>query len=227
MTERCSLSSCGKTAAEAGVALKRCAKCKTVLYCSRDCQKTDWKTHKATCATHANAAVSATATSIHVDKPFHKLHARTWLHSRPEADVYKLLLDTFRLRMEDESQFEGLTHSGTIYTGNPDNRNVFEQFLRLAESRAGLLPPWWNAEKASECVNVNMENGGLRAKLDKAGVIKVYSNSMMPMQLRVLGEQVYQRALGGMTSDSMVAMQMQVEAGSLFSSTIDSTKYGL
>ncbi len=39
--------SCQKTPPE--VTLKHCAKCSVTLYCSRDCQKADWKAHKKVC----------------------------------------------------------------------------------------------------------------------------------------------------------------------------------
>ena len=43
---RCQMWSCGKT----GVPLKFCAACQTVAYCSRACQRTDWKaSHKRHC----------------------------------------------------------------------------------------------------------------------------------------------------------------------------------
>ena len=43
------------------VNLKKCSRCKTVKYCSRACQKDDWKEHRAVCNAAA-AAVTVTVT---------------------------------------------------------------------------------------------------------------------------------------------------------------------
>ena len=40
---------CGAATTKAGNPLLRCSKCKTVSYCSPDCQKKDWKKHKQMC----------------------------------------------------------------------------------------------------------------------------------------------------------------------------------
>ena len=39
-----------KTCLKENVTLMTCGRCKSVFYCSKDCQKKDWKTHKAVCA---------------------------------------------------------------------------------------------------------------------------------------------------------------------------------
>lgn len=44
---------CGKIETDPEKPLKPCSKCQTVRYCSRDCQKADWKVHKKTCAAAA------------------------------------------------------------------------------------------------------------------------------------------------------------------------------
>lgn len=45
--ERCR--SCGKPEGQTGVTLKKCSRCQKVKYCSGECQKKDWKKHRAEC----------------------------------------------------------------------------------------------------------------------------------------------------------------------------------
>jgi hypothetical protein len=51
--ERCKGSGCGKAndELEEGVTLQKCAKCKEVSYCGKDCQKSHWPKHKKECET--------------------------------------------------------------------------------------------------------------------------------------------------------------------------------
>jgi hypothetical protein len=47
--KKCHLPSCEKREGEDGVALNKCNQCKLVSYCSRECQRDDWKAHKGVC----------------------------------------------------------------------------------------------------------------------------------------------------------------------------------
>jgi mitochondrial splicing suppressor protein 51 len=107
---------CDQTTGSGGQPLKRCAKCQTTRYCSRECQKSDFKQHKKQCAGLANIRATTSgnpkpsvdsSTAIKnldtpIAKPFTALMERKWLHDRCEKDVFKLLIDAHRLRMNDE-----------------------------------------------------------------------------------------------------------------------------
>lgn len=215
--------------------LKRCAKCKTEWYCSRDCQKAGWKNHKKTCAknasdagtpsgdasqTSANTAAQPKNLSAAIDKPFHQLESKTWLHDRPREDVYQLLIDAYRLRMEDNYKLEGDCDEDSIYGGRADSTAGFRRFLRLAEKTRWVLPSWWDSAKATECENSGMRGGwtSLASVVDKSDIVEHYGDPRMPMQLRVLGEQIYGRGPGGQSSAAMIQTMKSVEKGDMASS---------
>jgi hypothetical protein len=82
--------------------------------------------------------------------PFTKLDKGKYLHDRPEKDVYKLLIDSFRIRQADDLNFENKTTPGSIYAGASSRIMTFRQYLFKADSPK-LLPSWWDAEKQKEC----------------------------------------------------------------------------
>jgi splicing suppressor protein 51 len=228
---------CAKTASE-DVSLKRCAKCQTTLYCSRDCQKADWKQHKKVCTQNAAARDSTTASASDrpnagshrgantrtpsasliapIDKPFHALNDKKWLHNRPEADVYKLLIDAYRLRMEDDYKVSGDADRDSIYGGAPNGYAGFRRFVDKIEARnRELLPSWWSDEKARECEGVGRRGGwsSLNGAIEKSDVVDHYGDPMFPMQLRMFAEQIYGSGPGGQSGSAMLQLQMMAESG--------------
>jgi splicing suppressor protein 51 len=134
--------------------------------------------------------------------------------------------------MEDNFNLEGDHNKESIYGGAADGRIGFVRFLGLAESKTGLLPPWWSADKGEECITLGLGiNAGwssLTHKVAKSELIEHYGNPLMPMQLRLFGEQVYGRGPGGQSGEMIIMMQMQAEEDrGLVSSVLDaSTIFG-
>jgi len=239
---------CARTAAEAGKSLKGCAKCHSVKYCGRECQKADWKQHKKVCASNAAAnagsdnttsktvplnftqqATNATnALKVTMDKPFHRLDSKTWLHDRPEVDVYKLLIDCYRLRMEDDYNLEGDADVDGLYGGAESGEPGFRRFLRLAEQKPALLPPWWSLEKRAACLVSGRKTGAwsdLTCAIEKSDLQEHYDDGAMPMQLRMLGEQIYGRGPGGQNGDEMRRLRMMTETGEAPGLLVDTSRF--
>ncbi|KAK2598145.1 hypothetical protein QQS21_005696 [Conoideocrella luteorostrata] len=235
MTEGCT--SCRKSPPE--VVLKRCAKCSTTTYCSRDCQKADWKGHKKICGGRADARSSAADGSAAaklsppkglekgVDHPFTRLENGTWLYDRSEKDVYGLLIDAYRLRVEDLYNMEGEAEADSIYGGAPNGLHGFQRFLKKVASRPGLLPPWWDATKKRDCEKLGMTTGqwfDLGQAVNKSDIIENYGDSQFPMQLRMFAEAVYGRVPGGTNGSAMRQLMVAMEqgrAGNVMTSAMD------
>ncbi|KAF1809741.1 hypothetical protein P152DRAFT_461129 [Eremomyces bilateralis CBS 781.70] len=219
---------CEKTGPETtSGSLLTCSRCRSTKYCSKACQKADWKTHKRSCGPNGPTNTSSSSSSgrrvkglqVAIDKPFHALHSKTWLHNRPKEDTYRLLIDCFRLRQEDDYKFSG---EFSMETEDGASGRPFRRFLAKAKSRNGVLPPWWTAQDDEDVLSMglsrNEEWARFNAGVEKSDIIERYGNPQMPMQLRLLGEQIIGSGPGGMGGEHVIQLQMQIEAGELYGS---------
>ncbi|KAF2431375.1 hypothetical protein EJ08DRAFT_569061, partial [Tothia fuscella] len=164
-------SACKKTENE--IHLLRCGKCKSILYCTPECQQTHWETHKPLCSSPQTRRI------VGYNKPFHGLRNNTWLKGRPELDVFTLLIDVYRLRMSD--------------AGQATDEAGLQQFLTAAYA-CGLLPAWWSPEKELDCLCYSRDGAkwsDLTHPKTYKDIITHYKSTHLEIQLRVFGEGVY------------------------------------
>jgi len=150
-----------------------------------------------------------------VPNPFTRLDQGKYLYDRPQTDVYKLLIDSFRIRQADDFAYEGKATPSSVYTGTLSSTEPFRQYLEKASARQELLPKWWTDEKGEECV-VFGESGAwsnLRKKVTKQEVIEHYGDDKMPMQLRMLAETVYGTGTMGQDGSDVRKLMVQMESG--------------
>lgn len=203
--EENSCSGCGTPQSELGSPLSHCAKCKTQFYCSRECQKNDWKFHKKSCSTTTNANADANSNGKaakmtdfdSMPKPardfFQTLVSDEYLHSFSEDDMYNQLIDCYRMRVEDD------------YVFSADNRGLYNQedplpdfrrFINLAEKRPGILPAWWSVDKRRACMRkavLDSSWSDINCAVEKHDIVEHYKDNMMPMKLRLLAEKIYRK----------------------------------
>ena len=71
---------------ELGVPMKQCSRCKASRYCSRACQKADWKRHKKTCRQYVQATTLATTTLSSQGPPGEIPNTSAAAHAHVRAD---------------------------------------------------------------------------------------------------------------------------------------------
>lgn len=227
---------CDKPAAD-GQTLKRCGRCRIALYCSLDCQQIDWKLYKASCDRQAqsNAESNSDTTSgtrsdasqgtdtprasdaleMDVERPFHKIHATTWLHGQPFKDVYKLLIDTYHLHVEDDYLFLREDDWDSLYSGVHHGVKLgFWRFLGFVHDKMELLPVWWSLTHAYECLMLGAsgaEWNNLDCAVNKLDISDHYKDHLVAMQLRMFAEQISGPGPGEQSGDKMLQVQMWAE----------------
>lgn len=195
---------CHKSQADLSQPLKRCANCQDQWYCSRDCQKADWKAHKPLCASsqHSNTHTKPHATTNPDAEPkssldsFKDIGADDYLHRFSEKDTFRQLVDCYRMRVEDDYFYAGDTRG--LYNED-DPLPDFQDFLDQAEAKGGILPSWWSGAKREECEAIAVDTeewSDLYAAVEKHDIVEHYGDRFMPMKLRVLAEKIYGCPIG-------------------------------
>ncbi|KAL6802427.1 hypothetical protein J3E68DRAFT_396270 [Trichoderma sp. SZMC 28012] len=162
-----------------------------------------------------------------ISMPFHRLDEGTWLHNRPETDVYKLLIDAYRLRVEDTYVFKAELMEDSIYAGCKNGRRGFRKFLRKAATVPGLLPPWWTKEKSAACEKLGMDSSqwhSLRCAVEKSDIMEHYGDRLFPMQLRMLADAVCGIHPCGTDGTAMRKFRMVIERAEAKNTIIDESE---
>ncbi|KAH8156548.1 hypothetical protein CIB48_g11698 [Xylaria polymorpha] len=184
--------------------------CDGIYYCNRKCERANYANHKDSCPKVAAAekptlhpaestlGKKCTAPSEpgaaeksallpppeplikDIYDPFNRLKRGDYLQGRPDLDVYRTLIDSYRLRMSDNNVFAGVRHEDSIYGKSKDGIAGFLRFLNRAKAIPRMMPSWWDVKKEAECVELGRQTGwsSLSAVIHGAEIRKHYNPPM-------------------------------------------------
>lgn len=143
-------------------------------------------------------------------KPEHvclKIARNEWLEGRTQTDVFKLLTDAFRLRLEDTFRLAGVrTHLSLYDDAFPSSIWPFRRYLVAARERH-VVPGWWTKGKQYKCEEFAMDPKNwhnLFNTLSRADVMRKYGDDdgFFAWQLRECATMVYGCEVGEDITDN-------------------------
>ncbi|KAF1810952.1 hypothetical protein P152DRAFT_475015 [Eremomyces bilateralis CBS 781.70] len=131
----------------------------------------------------------AEAPFMPIEGPFHHILFGTWLYHRPDRDVDKLLIDTYRVQLQENPA--GARHAGLGGNGNP-SFDGFVRFLHFFENKRMMFPPFWNIKRIYDGEWLGRKDGwtNLKRPIDVDAVNAHYGDDTMLMQMKAFGHLV-------------------------------------
>ncbi|KAI8945366.1 hypothetical protein F4801DRAFT_598034 [Xylaria longipes] len=170
-----------------------------IYYCNRQCVLLDYPNRKP-------------ALIKDIYDPFNRLKRCDYLQGRPDTNVFKILIDAYRLRMSNNNTFNGVFQD----YNNPGKFNDFHRFL----DRAKAIPPGWSSPTAT----INWVNVGIHYNPPKHYAARKHHtddarkyyddiarehhyDTYMDCQLHLLAEDIYGGSIGD-TGDRLLREQI-------------------
>lgn len=150
-------------------------------------------------------------------KPYTAISKNLFFHDRLESNTFQLLIDTLRMRQQDELNFDRVRMPGSIHArNNPSSERAFRDFILRAQAVPGYLPTWWKGEISTDaCVEYASRNAdfSLAVAQEKGDIQKTWDEDRMHIVLRMVAERVYGNTPGGFKSGTALAMMVAQENG--------------
>ncbi|KND90042.1 hypothetical protein TOPH_05350 [Tolypocladium ophioglossoides CBS 100239] len=137
---------------------------------------------------------------------FTRLTYNTWFEGRRWTDVFKLLIDSYRLRLATQRDLDGKPRR----VPDEERREVangLRRFLHLAEEVPGLLPQEWNWVHATRCkllagCDEDITNWySLEYLPNEDEITEWYEDDFFSVQLQIFAKLVYGTDVAGQDAE--------------------------
>ncbi|KAL1302359.1 hypothetical protein AAFC00_002763 [Neodothiora populina] len=192
--------------------LKPCEKCQQVKFCSEKCEIRATEAgcfHTYCCPAYlqrhqireslvcAQAAMDERRAQQASDEALidaKSENIRGWLTNLVQNDVFGVLIDSYRLRADDEFVFEKKRRG--LYAGGRNNKPIddFKDFLNRAEqAKPKLLPHWLNYSRRLLCERKaeGCSSPQLMLKINERQINDTYFHKDWPIMMRTLASKIY------------------------------------